>query len=148
MPHTRVETAEVMEILDTTMKLDALEPFLLVANRLVEDNLVGRTYTMPDGTTGTINDATLKEVERWLAAHAAAMWDKRVSEDKVGPGAFKYEGVTGKQLEFTRYGQMAMQLDPSGTLRSVGASDAKVPFLYFASGGTPREEDAPEGALA
>ncbi len=148
MPHTRVETAEVKEILETNLKNDALEPFMLAANRIVEDILVGRTYTKPDATVGTVSDATLKEVERWLAAHFAAMWDKRVESDKVGPGAFKYEGKTRLYLEFTRYGQQAALLDPTGALKEVGSADAKPPFLYSATGGTPKEEAAPEGALA
>ncbi len=144
----RVTDIEVLEIFDTTLSAAALAPFILASNRIVEDNLVGREYTRPDATVGTIAEATLKEVERWLSAHLAAMWDKRVEQDKVGPGGFKYEGKTKLYLEFTRYGQQAALLDPTGTLKEIGSADAKPPFLYSATGGTPREEAAPEGALA
>jgi hypothetical protein len=143
----RVTDEEVLEILETALGAPALAPFIVAANRVVEDNLVDRDYVHPDETIGPIDDPTLKEIERWLAAHAVAHRDKRVAEDKVGPAAFKYQGKTGMHLESTHYGQMAMDLDPTGALKQLNASQS-VPFLYEASGGTPREEAAPEGALS
>jgi len=120
----RNEEADVKAILETNLKLSQITPFLEDADVMVTNLLEGKQYTDPTGTVVTISAATLKAIERWIAAHFASMWDKRVAESDVEPSSFTFEGETGKRLDFTRYGQQAINLDPTGCLRKLG--DAEV----------------------
>jgi hypothetical protein len=108
----RVTSAEVEEIIeiDSTIITD-LTPFITVANRIVEDNLTSSVLA--------IADETLKEIERWLAAHAAAHMDQRVASETAGPVSASYQHKLGLDLRNTMYGQMAIILDPTGTLAAL-----------------------------
>jgi len=113
----RVTDDEVKEIIDTT--LTDLTPFILVASQQV-DRI---------STAGTLGAAVLKEIERWLAAHAVAMRDKRTSKDSVLDSSHTYEGKTGTGLDFTRYGQQAKLLDTTGTLAKLSKQKAAMTYL-------------------
>lgn len=130
----RVEETDVRCIIDTVIEVEDLTPFIAAANVIVTDRVAGRTYLGPDGTQVTVTDATLVEIEKWLAAHFAAMRDKRVAADAIGPGSFTYEGKTDMHLNFTRYGQQAQMLDPTGSLQAISASDDAPTFMFKATG--------------
>lgn len=103
----RVSADDVRAICDLDADLN-VEPFILVASALVDAHLasVGLSATM------------LTEIERWLAAHFACVYDPRLTEMGTGPDRVRYEGgATGEGLKSTRYGQQAVALDSSGTLR-------------------------------
>lgn len=64
-------------------------------------------------------EANLKIVEKWLAAHLASMKEQRISKSRIGDTEFTYEGAFSESgLNSTRYGQMAIALDPTGRLRA------------------------------
>lgn len=113
MSHTNATGAQVLEILDTTLTASEIDPFLAAAQGIVTD-LLEDDY----------EDARLTEIERWLAAHFAAIRDKRVSEEAVGTSQFKYEGKTGMNLDFTRYGQQVQILEHQGILARAGERPA------------------------
>src|SRR5438309_3396699 len=95
--YERVTDDEVKEILATTVDTT---PFIRAAHVLVNDALTGKG----------LEESTLIEIERWLAAHFACMRDPRESQVDAGAKAW-FEGKTDMGLNFTRYGQMVKLLD-------------------------------------
>ena len=75
-------------------------------------------------------DTRLKDIERYLSAHFAALFDKDVmsAEKKIGNAETEYYLVNaiGKYLDLTVWGQMARLLDTSGTLAAIGSEDIEV----------------------
>ena len=59
------------------------------------------------------------------------MRDPRAAKSTIGPTSFTYEGKTGMGLEFTRYGQMALLLDSTGTLKKSGMLKASLSGLGY-----------------
>jgi hypothetical protein len=104
----RVNTSEVKEIFETN--ITDLVPFITAANTVINDQLATEI------SNGSVSSATLKEMERWLAAHFASARDQRPVEEKLGEATMKYQGTSGEGLLSTTYGQMAMELDPTGQL--------------------------------
>src|SRR3989304_2789979 len=107
----RVTPAEVQEIIDTTI---ALDPFITAANLTVDQHLLNHG----------LSAALLKEIERWLAAHLAAMRDPRASAESLGDASSTYEGQSGLGLDPTRHGPQGKGLAPTGTLATLGAPAA------------------------
>lgn len=111
----RVTVNDVKAIFETTLGADNIEAFIRSANVVINDNLTGKG----------IADATLKELERWLAAHFAAHMDPVAGSEKIGDAQVKYllamsSGADGLGLNNTPYGQQARILDPTGILASIG----------------------------
>jgi len=115
----RVNTAEIKEIMDTT--IEDMTPFITVANLLVEQYLA----------SSNLSAQHLKEIERWLSAHFAAIMDPRVRKRTIGDGAESYAISGGYKggLDATPYGQQAMVLDTTGKL---AANLAKRPVIIEA----------------
>lgn len=99
----------------------SLEPFIATATSLV-DRIA---------TPSELSASDLELVERWLSAHFYAMRDPRPTSEKAGPVAEDYQSAVALGLNASHYGQQAMLLDTSGTLRrlSRGISKAKVTWL-------------------
>ena len=118
----RVTQAEVEAILDGDPSISDLSPFITAANLTVTNKL---------GSNTDINDDQRKEVERWLAAHFAAMTMEqyRRSNEKIGEASMTSMGVTGKALDFTPYGQMVKALDTTGTLAKLGQTPALIQHI-------------------
>lgn len=108
-----VSDSEVKEILETD--LANLQPFIDTANVIVQDI--------------DVSDELKTEIEKWLAAHFASMRDQRVDSKSISDKSEDYEGETGMGYQATRYGQQAMQLDPTGTLAESGGGQ-KVKFKH------------------
>ncbi len=107
----RVTELEVMDILPDNTKLTevTLIPFVISANVLITDLLAG-----------FLTDGTLKEIERWLAAHMATVSkDRLILEAGAGGATVKYAGHFGAELMSTQYGQMVLMLDTSNRLRNL-----------------------------
>jgi len=102
----RATEIEVKEIIDTTLTEEQVTPFLRAANRLVTDLLTNENY----------NAATLREIERWLAAHFVAVRDPRVSKEKIGDADATYHGKSDMGLNFSPYGQQVMVLEHKGLI--------------------------------
>ena len=101
----------------------SLAPFIRIANLLTT-----RVVTAAASRDITISDEESVEIETWLAAHYYACSHRPRSEQKIGGSSAKYDGKTETGLKATLFGQMAMTLDPSGSIESL------------ASGGTPTIE--------
>lgn len=125
----RVTEAQVTAILDTD--LDDLSPFITAAS-LVVDRVAA--------ADSTLAAADLLEIERWLAAHFAAIRDERAHSQRQGDSSVTYQGKTGKGLEFTSYGQQAMALDPTGILRTLGKPRASLTSIGRAADGGEMKE--------
>lgn len=68
----------------------------------------------------TISEELRGTIEGWLAAHAYGMVDQPYKSRSTLRAAGVFQGQTGMYLEATKYGQMAVLLDPSGCLNNIG----------------------------
>lgn len=107
----RTNTQAVCDVIETALTGDQVKPFIQTANLLVDEHL--------GSVTPAITAALLKEIETYLAAHFLTLWDPRVSKEQADDVSFTYEGKTGEGLSSSRYGQMAITLDPTGKLRGL-----------------------------
>lgn len=106
----RVTPEEVQEIIDTELTDPRITAFITSANQVVT-NLLSNDH----------ESDTLKEIERWLAAHyIAATIERQAIHEKAGPAEQRFADVFGKRLESTTYGQTAAGLDTTGKLASLG----------------------------
>lgn len=111
----RVTEVEVEEIIEVDSSL-SLTPFITAANIIVNDNLSDSSLS--------IATATLKEIERWLAAHLTQIRSNSLVRSEGVKGvtqAFQYR--LGLNLQSTMYGQQAMMLDPTGTLAKLNKGE-------------------------
>jgi len=114
----RVTHEEVLEIIDTD--IEDTTPFITIANLLVTAKLSGES----------LEDAHLKEIERWLAAHFVAIRDPRALSEGIGDARVTYTFESGKGLEATPYGQQVLTLDTTGKMKQLG----KTPVSMTAMG--------------
>lgn len=90
-----------------------------------------------------ITDARLELMERWLAAHAYKQSDKTLAAKTTDGASATYDGKTDKGFQSTLYGQMALRLDPTGTLALIDATDsAAFECEAHYAGGLPTDEPA------
>lgn len=122
----RCTGVEVLEILETALTENEIAPFITASNVTVTAILGG----------GSLSSAQLKEIERWLAAHFAAIRDPRISEEKTEEAGAKYHGKSDMGLDHTPYGQQVKILDTTGAMANLGKRKASVEVLDFLDGGT------------
>ncbi len=115
----RVTAAEVKEIMDHCTVTDVIvDTFIDAAN-----DLVTRVFSGDETTTTT----TLKEIERFFAAHLIACTISRTtSDEKIGDASLKYTGQWGKNLDSTPYGQIVKQLDTTGKMGNIGKQALRI----------------------
>jgi len=116
----RVTSTDVKAVIET--EETDLSVFITAAN-----NLTDRVAVADSGLAA----ATLFEIERWLSAHFAALYDRQESKSDVGDTAFTYGGKTAMGLDFTRFGQQAMLFDTTGTLRKLDLRKAGISYLGY-----------------
>jgi len=87
----------------------ALTAFIATASSLTD-------YVDTCDTLNELSTATLELIERWLAAHYYAHADQLAQSKSTGDASSSFQGVTGKGLESTQYGQTAINLDITGCL--------------------------------
>jgi hypothetical protein len=112
----RTDAALVQGILEDNYNgSTSLAPFIAAANAMTS-----RVNTVAVADGFVLSSAELELIERWLAAHFYA-WgaDKTRASVGVGRSNETYDGKTGMHLEATPYGQTAIALDFSGTLRAI-----------------------------
>jgi len=115
----RVTDADVKGIIDVPASRDT-SSIIDVANRYVDK------YLLPEGLT----EVELKDIELYLSAHFVALTVEHgglVSED-VGDSSQSYANVYKSGIRSTRYGQMAISLDSTGKLASVGSGTLRAEF--------------------
>ena len=123
----RVQDADVNEILHNP-EVVLLTPFITAAHLVVKNSLV---------PLGRLDEATLKEIERWLAAHFASMHEtlRQWSQNETGESMVRAVGKYGLGLDHTQYGQQAKVLDSTGTLDTLSKPRAR--FSVLSSGELP-----------
>ena len=112
---SRNTTTELELIYETDLTDPQLQAFLDAADAVVTDNL----------STSSLSASTLKQIERFIAAHFACMRDPISLRSKIGDAEswnFPASVTTafGKGLNLTPYGQQALILDSSGLLSRLG----------------------------
>jgi hypothetical protein len=116
----RTTTTAVRAILETDLTEAQLTAFIASANTLITANLA----------TSALTAAELVEIERWLAAHLAAVRDQRAKSEKFADAyTVTYQGETGLGLDATLYGQQVQLLDWTGTLRGLGLKRASLELI-------------------
>ena len=82
----------------------------------------------------SLSDSILAEIEKWIAGHMVTVTQDRLSKEAGAGGAYiKYAGVWGEELSSTQYGQMALALDSSNTLRNL-KEGKKQAWIYAVPG--------------
>lgn len=105
----RTNVADVKNIIETALTDPIIEAYVNSANVFVTGTLDGKG----------LSDAVMEEIEKWIAAHMIASTRERMGkEEEAGGARIEYLGKYGEGLSSTPYGQMAIQLDTSGTLSS------------------------------
>lgn len=107
----RVTVANVQSITGTDR--EDLAPFIQTANVLVDQHVLGGVG---------VTTALLFEIELYLAAHFFTVSDERggLIRSETGESVDAYGLVPGQGLIMTRFGQQAIALDPTGSLRRSG----------------------------
>lgn len=119
----RVTEDEVEALFDYVESSIDLTPFIAAAYYMVNQHVQDHVD----------DDDLLKEIERWLAAHFLAMRQKQTTkEDISGAISETYEGKYGLGLDFTRYGQQAKILDPTGNLSKAGTAKSGATMMFKA----------------
>jgi len=111
----RTTAVDVKAIIKTKLTESEVTPYVTSANILVTQAL---------GSSG-LSDDVLTEIERWVAAHMIAVTKTRqATDEKAGTASVKYSGQYGANLSSTTYGQMALTLDTTGILATLGGKAA------------------------
>lgn len=111
----RVDEAQVNDIIETTLTVAQITPFLTTANLLVTARL-----------TGAYDDATLAEIEKYLAAHFLCVRDPRKKSESIGPADVTWfaTSTVGEGLASSPHGQIVQQLDYKGLIsKTKGSAD-------------------------
>ena len=107
----RVTEAEVRAIYDADSALD-YQPFIATASLVVDETLA---------VLGTVSAIRLQLIELWLSAHFVAIRDPLFTDIRTGQESLKLQvAKPGDGFEATSYGQQAVRLDPTGTLKQLG----------------------------
>lgn len=98
------------------------------------DQLIGMAGVfLSEAHKGLVIETTLTEnIQVWLAAHMIASTGERLAvEEQAGPARARYADIFGEGLKSTPYGQMAVEMDVTGRLRSIseGRSTVKMTAL-------------------
>ena len=121
---TRVTDAEVREVIEIDPLLTNISIFIATANNLVDRIAV---------KDATVEEVTLKLIERWLSAHFVAIRDMRSADEKAGSVAQSFQYKVGLNLQVTIYGQQAMMLDSTGLLSDINKNGKDTSQSYIAS---------------
>jgi len=121
---TRVTATGVKEIIPgCTLEDTAIDIFIIGANLVINQTLSGEG----------VSDATLTEMERYYTAHLISSTNYRLpAREKVGDAEIEYGSkveYVGKgydRLSATPYGQMVLDLDPTGKMNTVGKRAVKI----------------------
>lgn len=108
-----VTTDQVQKVADTTSDVSL---FLTTAESIVGANLSGTT----------LDSSELDMITLYLAAHLVVLTEEKGGQRRIKIGesdeSFRTPGEKDTGLSQTRFGQMAMMLDSSGTLASMSSN--------------------------
>lgn len=112
---TLVSDAQVKAVIDTQRDTT---PFITAADLIITEDLANAGLSV----------ARLTQIELYLAAHFTCITEERggIQAEKAGDIFEKYQPPSTSKnaggLATTRYGQQALALDTSGTLRKMGTT--------------------------
>lgn len=108
MAMARTTPDEVKEILDTDLSDTVIDTFISCATEVITNVL---------GTDTTLSEEMKRNIELWLSAHLiAATREQQIQKAGVGGANVTYQGMTGKGLEATLYGQHVLAMDTTGKM--------------------------------
>lgn len=108
----RTNDSLVKELLgDNYNSRSSLGQYVLAANVMVN-----RAATCASAKGVTVTAAEWKVIETWVAAHMYCCMDAMYVSRSTSGASGSFQRTTGKGLDGTEYGQMAMRLDPSNCL--------------------------------
>jgi len=114
----RTTATKVKEIISTSLDDTIIDGYINGATLLIDNVL---------GTNTTLGDELLAEIERWLSAHMlASTREQQLKAAKAGSASATFQGVTGKGLESTLYGQNVLMLDTTGAFASLGGKSVSI----------------------
>ena len=128
----RTTAAAVTLLLRKTPAKD-LASFIETASSVVDDLAAIAT---------TLTAAKLEQIERYLTAHVYEISVPDVNSESVKGVSRKFRGKTDLGLNLTHFGQMAMIIDTTGTLRKMSRRGAVTPsadWLGYEHDETPTE---------
>lgn len=132
MAYTYNESAKT---LDASTPLVTRDGLLLICKEIDEDtpeaettSFISTAHTLIcellDGYG--VSTSLLTEIEKYLAAHFATLSYNTVQREGLGPLSRSYAVKLDKGLDYTRYGQQAVSLDPTGVLKNVGKLEPSI----------------------
>jgi hypothetical protein len=109
----RTTIADVRAIIETSLLDAGVTAYITAANNFVTAHL----------NSAGLTTELLAEIERWTAAHQIAATRERMAKKEGAGGAeIEYLGKFETGLYSTPYGQMAINLDPTGKLAAIANS--------------------------
>lgn len=120
MAHTNATASDVQDLLDTDLTTSEIDPFLTAAQRFVTDQLESED----------IENATLTEIEKYLAAGIVTLRDPRLVSAQIDDVQESYQRETGSN----EYFEIAAMLDPTGKVQA-RFIDKKQPVKWHVSDG-------------
>ena len=121
MTQARATADGVKEIVSTSLSDDVVEAHCVdTANLYVDTHLLSAGHS----------NATLEKIELFLAAHILSLMEERGSlkGGKFGDASEFLADVYSEGFRSTRFGQLAISLDSSGTLAALGSAKLKAEF--------------------
>ncbi len=114
----RVTAAEVREVINSVLPDAVVHACINTAHHMVDDRLASLSL----GTD------LLHDIELWLSAHFVAVREPRAMSERIGNEyQVSYQlNSNGMGLEATTYGQQALALDYTGTLKALGKQKASL----------------------
>ena len=132
---TRTTNTNVQDALgDNYVSGDSVDAAIDAATLLVD-----RVSTLDTGSV--LSSAALEMIERYLAAHFYAISQQIPESEGVGKSSTKWQGRTAMGLDFTQYGQHAMLLDFTGTLKSINAGKSRPNITWLGQRASEAEYD-------
>ena len=117
-------TDRVRAIIETDLTNDQINPYLAAAEVMLLNAFRDKV----------IDTVTREELKVWLTAHYIAVTRQRVSTKEAAGGAsIEYAGVYGAALESTPWGQTAMALDTTGSLKAASGKKGNIQLIAIQS---------------
>ncbi len=118
---TRITAGELKEIIETSKSDTVLEEsFIDTANTIIADQLEGK------GLSAVI----LKKIELYLSAHLVAITEERggIVVDHLSEATVRLADIYDTGFRSTRYGQVAISLDTTGSLVKMSTTKLRAEF--------------------
>ena len=115
----RTSAIEIKKIIETDISDMDIQSYIDSATAFIDGTIADK-----------LHDTLLTQIEKWLTAHLmASTREQMVKTGKGGTASATFYGYgEGKGLEHTPYGQQAVSLDFTGTLKRISEGKAKLTF--------------------